>query len=47
MDHNVQHLAAWPKNWPLVAHAEGETTAAIILHAHLAGTWHIILSPAI
>ena len=32
----VQHLEQWPKHLPLVCHAEGRTTAAILLLAELA-----------
>lgn len=31
-----QHLEQWPKHVPLVCHAEGRTTAAILLLAELA-----------
>lgn len=31
-----QHLEQWPKHMPLVCHAEGRTTAAILLLAELA-----------
>ena len=31
----LQHVANWPKDRPLCAHAEGKTTAAIILLADL------------
>jgi carbamoyl-phosphate synthase/aspartate carbamoyltransferase/dihydroorotase len=33
----ASHLAAWPRDRPVVAHAEGRTAAAVILAAHLAG----------
>lgn len=32
----MQHLEQWPKHLPLVCHAEGRTTAAILLLAELA-----------
>lgn len=31
----VAHLASWPRRWPVVAHAEGRTLAAVILVAAL------------
>ncbi|MBL8092542.1 MAG: amidohydrolase family protein [Anaerolineales bacterium] len=37
LDALVAHCAAWPKDRPLVAHAEEQQTAAVILAAHLAG----------
>uniref|UniRef100_A0A1I8HH24 CAD protein n=1 Tax=Macrostomum lignano TaxID=282301 RepID=A0A1I8HH24_9PLAT len=35
-DQWAAHLRHWPTNKPLCAHAEGQTTAAVILMAHLA-----------
>lgn len=31
----LQHFENWPKNLPICAHAEGTTTAAVILLAEL------------
>ena len=33
----MEHLRSWPAERPIVAHAEGRTTAALILMAALAG----------
>jgi carbamoyl-phosphate synthase/aspartate carbamoyltransferase/dihydroorotase len=37
LDLLVEHAAHWPKESPLLAHAEGHHVAAVILAAHLAG----------
>ena len=35
MGFSFQHFENWPKHMPLCAHAEGQTTAAVILMAEL------------
>lgn len=37
LDLLVEHAARWPKDSPLLAHAEGHHVASVILAAHLAG----------
>lgn len=37
LDLLVKHCARWPKETPLLAHAEGNNVAAVILAAHFAG----------
>lgn len=37
LDVLVEHAARWPKESPLLAHAEGHHVASVILAAHLAG----------
>ena len=31
----IKHFQTWPKDVPMCVHAEGRTTAAVILLAHL------------
>lgn len=31
----MQHFGSWPKKYPLCVHAEGQTTAAVLLLASL------------
>ena len=32
----LQHMEAWPQNYPVCVHAEGRTVASILMIAHLA-----------